>query len=93
MRENVHGAVEAAAPRREPPGQGRLEILLRRVRHDLSQLVEAQGTNTEFPIPSCREVFRRSFGEMWADTAASYCPKLPKQNMAKPLGMMGWETL
>ena len=39
----------------------------------------------------------KSYPGFWAATAASYCPsragELPKQNMTKPLCMMGWETL
>ena len=45
MREDVLGAVEAEAARGEPPGQGRLEVLLRRLRHGVPQLLQAQGTN------------------------------------------------
>ena len=55
-------------------------------------------SSTEFPIPSCREVFQIIFGSspallgQWLAAVAAHKPgELPKPE--KPLRMMGWQTL
>ena len=58
---------------------------------NLGHIYFTRPCTTEFPNPSCREVFGFFLGSypgLWATTAASYCPsragELPKNNLTNP---------
>ena len=100
VRPGVHGGAPVARPHAQHQELGLQDQQEGNARFRGSFLFTRKYYCTEFPIPSCREVFRKSFREFpgkWSATPASYCQsragELPKQNMTKPLCMMGWETL